>query len=147
MIQKNHKVTQRDKKQRKERVLHTRVSEKLDAELRDRAAGLGVSVSNLVRNILLNTVEMVEDIVADSTSVARAATQDKGEDKREPAPPPVIVGWQELTLNLNALCAACNAMLPQGSTAAMAVFSGPAHPQFRCSDCIPRVPTVEEDQA
>lgn len=55
---------------RKERVLHTRVSEDLEEELKKRAADLGVSVSNLVRNVLSNTIEMVEDIVQDATQMA-----------------------------------------------------------------------------
>jgi hypothetical protein len=129
-------VTQNKKDQRKERVLHTRVSEKLDSELREKAAGLGVSVSNLVRNILLNTVEMVEDIVADGSSIARAA----GKNKPEPAAEAVtseILGWQTLTLNLNAICAGCNAVLAKGTSAAMAVCAHASEPIFRCADCLP----------
>src|SRR6185436_2876845 len=37
----------------KERVLHTRVPERLEAELRERAAALGISVSNLVHTARL----------------------------------------------------------------------------------------------
>ena len=135
-------MTQSKKEQRKERVLHTRVSEKLDTELREKAAGLGVSVSNLVRNILLNTVEMVEDIVADSNSIARAAS--KSATQKPPAAAAAntaseILGWQPLTLNVNALCEECNAMLPKGSVAAMAVSALPGDPSFRCQSCVPQV--------
>ena len=49
-------------KPKKERVLHTRISDALDRELRDKAAELGVSVSKLVRNALLTTVDLVENI-------------------------------------------------------------------------------------
>ncbi len=132
-----HKVTHSRKDKKKQRVLHTRVSEELDEELREKAAGLGVSVSNLVRNILLNTVEMVEDLVADSSSIARAASKDK-----PPAAPKVpdtklqLLGWQELQLHLNALCEVCNAVLAKGSTAKVAVFSAPTAPVFRCASCI-----------
>jgi hypothetical protein len=140
-------VTRHNKDQRKERVLHTRVSEKLDEELREKAAGLGVSVSNLVRNILLNTVEMVEDIVADSGSVMRATSKGKrkvgdrpgANDDNDAAAGDerIIVGWQELTLHINALCSHCNAILPKGGIAAMAVVVGSAPPVFRCRDCVP----------
>jgi len=134
-----HNVTRKKKDEKKQRVLHTRVSEQLDEELREKAAGLGVSVSNLVRNILLNTVEMVEDLVADSSSIARAASKDK--DVASPAPPaaslaPQLLGWQELQLHLNALCEVCNAVLPKGSVAKAAVFSAPAEPLFRCPGCV-----------
>ncbi len=135
----------RDKKdQRKERVLHTRVSEKLDSELREKAAGLGVSVSNLVRNILLNTVEMVEDIVADGSSIARAAGKNKAGAAAVPAASEVL-GWQTLTLNLNALCAECNAVLAKGSTAGMAVCAQASEPTFRCLGCIPKSEAEEEE--
>jgi hypothetical protein len=141
VIQKNHNVTQRKKDQRKERVLHTRVSEKLDSELREKAAGLGVSVSNLVRNILLNTVEMVEDIVADGSSIARAASKNKA----APSDPGEILGWQTLTLNLNAICEECNAMLAKGSIAAMAVSTAENAPVFRCPSCLPKPEATEEE--
>ena len=39
-----------DEPEKKERVIHTRVPESLEAELRRRAQDLGISVSNLVRN-------------------------------------------------------------------------------------------------
>ena len=58
---------------KKERVLHTRISETLDRELRSRAEELGVSVSKLVRNALSNTIDLVENIVADSARVAGSA--------------------------------------------------------------------------
>ena len=45
-------------KKKKERVLHTRISEALDQELRSKAAELGMSVSKLVRNVLVNTVDL-----------------------------------------------------------------------------------------
>ncbi len=132
-----HKVTHSRKDTKKQRVLHTRVSEELDEELREKAAGLGVSVSNLVRNILLNTVEMVEDLVADSSSIARAASKDKGQATTKTADDkPQLLGWQELQLHLNALCDVCNDILPKGSTAKVAVFSTPTAPVFRCPPCV-----------
>ncbi len=113
------------------------MSEQLDEELREKAAGLGVSVSNLVRNILLNTVEMVEDLVADSGSIARAASKDKSPVAPEVASQePQLLGWQELQLHLNALCEVCNVVLAKGSTAKVAVFSSPAAPIFRCPSCV-----------
>lgn len=137
MLNSYHKVSQQEKDKRKQRVLHTRVSEALDEELREKAAGLGVSVSNLVRNILLNTVEMVEDLVADSGSIARAAGKDKPESPPSAAAEPELLGWQELTLHRNALCEVCNDILAKGTTAKVAVYTAPAPvPTFRCAKCI-----------
>src|SRR5690349_23745486 len=65
--------------ERKERVIHTRVPESLEAELRKRAQDLGISVSNLVRNVLGHAFGLVGDVVADSHAIARAA---RGERER-----------------------------------------------------------------
>src|SRR5262249_31345402 len=61
-----------DQSERKERVLHTRVPDSLDRHLKRRARSLGMSVSTVVRNVLLTTFGLVEDIVSDSTDIALA---------------------------------------------------------------------------
>jgi hypothetical protein len=110
--------------ERKERVIHTRVPERLEAELRERAQELGVSVSNLVRNVLGHAFGLVGDVVADSHAIARAA---RGE--RPPAPAAAVtsiddvLGWQPIVLAKNALCGKCNAILPKGKDAAVGVGS------------------------
>src|SRR3954469_8846904 len=62
-----------DEPEKKERVIHTRVPESLEAELRQKAEDLGISVSNLVRNVLGHAFGLVGDVVADSHAIARAA--------------------------------------------------------------------------
>jgi hypothetical protein len=55
-------------RQRKERVLHTRISEQLAEDIRDMAEELRIPVSNLVRNVLeeaFAVVEQVSDNVGD----------------------------------------------------------------------------------
>jgi len=117
-----------DEPEKKERVIHTRVPESLEAELRERAQQLGISVSNLVRNVLGHAFGLVGDVVADSQAIARAA---RGETKpRQPAsdaaPPALedVLGWQTFVLGKNAVCARCNAILPRGSDAATAIGDG-----------------------
>jgi hypothetical protein len=137
---------------RKERVIHTRVPESLDEELRQRAADLGVSVSNLVRNVLSHATSMVEDIVQDSGRLARSArgighatasgTSAAAADASTagPATEPQVLGWQELLLELNAVCDRCNAILPRGSRAALAVHDRPMRARvFLCTDCLARL--------
>ena len=112
----------------KDRVIHTRVPESLEAELRERAHELGMSVSNLVRNVLGHAFGLVGDVVADGHAIARAA---RGENKPAvpaPAPPSSlslalddVLGWQPIVLGKNALCARCNALLPRGQDAAVGV--------------------------
>ena len=108
--------------EKKERVIHTRVPESLEAELRERAQGLGISVSNLVRNVLGHAFGLVGDVVADSHAIARAA---RG-DIKKPSPAPAatvsiddVLGWQTIVLGKNAVCARCNAILARGKSAAV----------------------------
>ena len=113
-----------DDVERKERVIHTRVPESLETQLRERAQELGVSVSNLVRNVLGHAFGLVGDVVADSQAIARAA---RG-NKQPSSPTPVaatslddVLGWQPIVLGKNAVCAKCNAILPRGRDAAVGV--------------------------
>lgn len=113
-----------DEVEKKERVIHTRVPESLENQLRQRAEDLGISVSNLVRNVLNHTFGLVGGVVADSHAVARAARGGARPASPEPAAPPTlddVLGWQPLILGKNAVCARCNALLPKGSDAATGV--------------------------
>lgn len=131
-----------DEREKQERVIHTRVSERLEQELKDRASALGVSVSNLVRNVLDNAFDLVEDIVADSARVASSASSGwravKGAGAGRAAPP-VVVGWQELVLNVNAVCSKCNAILPRGADAAIAIVSGSGDRPIVCLSCLEEI--------
>jgi hypothetical protein len=118
-----------DERDRKERVLHTRVPEKLEAELKERAAELGMSVSNLVRNVLTHAFDLVGDIVADGASVARSASGVRRSARSSPeaASDPLadVIGWQPLVLQKNAVCARCNDILARGKDAAIAIIDRP----------------------
>ena len=133
-----------DEKEKKQRVIHTRVSETLDQELRDRAAGLGMSVSNLVRNVLQSTLGLVENIVADTADVARAARGEAALGSTVPAAAPAaaepgpVVGWQPMVLNVNAVCSSCNGLLPKGSDAAIGVGGGSSRPII-CKTCLEEI--------
>jgi hypothetical protein len=116
--------------EKKERVIHTRVPESLEAELRHKAQDLGISVSNLVRNVLGHAFGLVGDVVADSHAIARAARGKPDDPDGKPAtrpataaPPAIddVLGWQPMVLGRNAVCARCNAILPRGSDAASGV--------------------------
>jgi hypothetical protein len=124
-----------DEQERKERVIHTRVPESLEAELRKRAQDLGISVSNLVRNVLGHAFGLVGDVVADSHAIARAA---RGETSREArskvdADPDDLIAWQPIVLAKNAVCSRCNDLLPRGREAAIAVGGDRA---IVCTPCL-----------
>ena len=132
--------------EKKERVLHTRVPQSLDRHLKRRARSLGLSVSTVVRNVLLNTFGLVEDIVTDGANLAFTIA---GDD--EPAHPrpssrqaratngAAIVAWQPVILNLNAVCRECNALLPRGTRAAIGVGAEPGPQAIICEACLERV--------
>jgi hypothetical protein len=120
--------------EQKDRVIHTRVPESLEAELRKRAQDLGMSVSNLVRNVLGHAFGLVGDVAADAHAVARAV---KG-DKAAPAPAASIddvLAWQPIVLGKNAVCARCNALLPKGRDAAIGVAEHGGGRVIVCSTC------------
>lgn len=124
-----------EKDERKERVLHTRVPPSLDDQLKQRARSLGMSVSTIVRHVLLNTFGLVEDIVTDSTNAALVLG---GQD---PLTPPdegrgAVLGWQEAVLAVNAVCSRCNAILRKGRRAAIGVRERPGTPVFLCPKCL-----------
>lgn len=134
-----------DERERQERVIHTRVSERLESELKERAAALGVSVSNLVRNVLDNAFQLVEDAIADSARIAGSASSGwkavRGQAVRGPAPrdDSEVIGWQEMVLHVNAVCSQCNAILPRGEQAAIAIVSGGGDRPIVCMRCLQEI--------
>lgn len=139
-------MEQDDKNERKERVIHTRVPPSLDSELKERAERLGTSVSNLVRNILHHAFGLAGDVIRDGQAIARTA---RGEDDASyfgpaaPTPqaavPARLLGWQRLTLGMNALCDRCNAVLPKATEAHIGVLDGPGPRPFCCDACLEEV--------
>lgn len=141
-----------DKDERKERVLHTRVPPSLDDQLKQRARSLGMSVSTIVRHVLLNTFGLVEDIVTDSTNAAlvlggqepltplAAARRRKRADDADAVRGDAVLGWQEAVLALNAVCERCNVVLRKGSRAAIGVRDRPGPRAFLCRKCLAALP-------
>lgn len=119
---------------RKAKVLHARIPEALEEELKKRAGSLGISVSNLVRNVLANTFGLVEGVVADAAEVARRARGEAAEP--DEARTPRVLGWQEVVLNVNAVCVRCNALLPKGSAAAFGVTDDHGPRVIVCPVCM-----------
>ena len=119
--------------EKKERVIHTRVPESLETELRKRAQDLGISVSNLVRNVIGHAFGLVGDVAADSQAIARAARGETRKPAAATTEPAEEIGWQELVLAKNAVCARCNDILPRGHKAALAIGGDR---QIVCPKCL-----------
>jgi hypothetical protein len=132
------------RQQTKDRVLQARIPQQLDEELKDRAEQLGLSVSTVVRNVLLHTFDLVEGVVADSAQLARVI---QGREAPSPTATPApaqrpesgnqaaVIGWQEAVLNRNGICEQCNGILPMGQHAAVGV-PVQARPVLLCLDCL-----------
>ncbi len=130
-----------DEAEKKERVIHTRVPESLEVELRKRAQELGVSVSNLVRNVLGHAFGLVGDVVADSHAIARAARGDRDKAEAKPngasaADPDDVLAWQTVVLGKNAVCSRCNDLLPRGRDAAIGVAEHGGGRVIVCQTCL-----------
>jgi hypothetical protein len=129
------------RKTKKDRVLQARIPEQLDEELRDRAEDLGLSVSTIVRNVLLQTFNLVEGVVSDSAQIARVI---QGKPSSRTTSPTSntnaeteadIVGWQETILNRNGVCEQCNNILAKGEKAAVGM-PVQARPTLLCVSCL-----------
>jgi hypothetical protein len=132
--------------EKKERVIHTRVPESLEAELRKRAGDLGISVSNLVRNVIGHAFGLVGDVAADSHAIARAArgeTEAAGGGRAGKAPartaePEEVIAWQPIILAKNAICSRCNDILPRGKEAAISIGG---NREILCTSCLSELRT------
>lgn len=148
-----------DRDEKKDKVLHTRIPPSLDREIKRRSRNLGMSVSTVVRNVLLHTFDLVEGIVSDSTNLALSiagdeAQRDQEKDhrrraaKKAPAPDrDEILGWHEAILNLNAVCDRCNAILAKGTKAAIGIRDTPGERTIICTGCLANLSAAGDDDA
>ena len=128
---------------RKDRLIQTRVPEKLETTLKDEARRRRTTVSQMIRNILEDTFELVDGVVAnvdqivtDSVELAHKvgrdarklgqlgqdALRDLGTPCREPYPDAAerlshVQAWNEVVLNQPVRCTRCGAELPRGGSA------------------------------
>ncbi len=126
---------------RRERWLHTRISEDLEEALKREAQKQRSPVSMVVRNVLESALDLVEEIVEDSLEVARRSRRlgRRTRHGRGHAPADAlaeIYGWQELILNRRAECAQCDAELAAGVNAYRGLRDAPGSPVFLCTTCV-----------
>jgi hypothetical protein len=129
------------RKSKKDRVLQARIPEKLDEELRDRAEDLGLSVSTIVRNVLLHTFNLVEGVVSDSAQIAKViqgGPSSNAAASTQAAADSTVIGWQETILNRNGVCEQCNVILAKGDKAGVGVPVQP-RPVLLCPACLAKL--------
>ena len=155
--------------ERKDRLIQTRVPEKLETTLKDEARRRRTTVSQIIRNLLEDTFSLVDGVVAnvdqivsDSVELAQKVRRDArrlgqtgrgaGRDADAPCRDPLlnaverlsqVEAWNEVVLNRSVPCSKCGAELPRGHKAYMGLSDDPA--QGRAWLCAPAVETLAAD--
>lgn len=126
---------------KKERVLHTRVPAVLEAELKRFAQNLRVPVSNLVRTILEDALE-VADAAGDRVEARLRQAASQLRKKIRPDPLGDVYAFQDVTLAQPARCAKCDLPLDAGDHAYLGLIdpnvSVGVTRIFVCNTCLPK---------
>jgi hypothetical protein len=149
---------------RKERVLHTRISEPLAEDIRRVAEDLRVPVSNLVRNVLEeafavvetvseNVGELIEDVVDEAERTRERIRRYSDRGRRRSGPPddrrreptearvsreeyPEVLGWQPLIFNRPQLCSDCEEPIERGERGYVGMTADGMSSIHLCRDCV-----------
>ena len=138
-----------NREDKKERVLHTRVPAVLERELKRFAENLRVPVSNLVRTILEDALD-VADAASESVEDRLKRAADRLEAERERLkkkmvadPLAHVFAFQAITLAQKAACAKCGRDLDPGEHAYLGLTDDlPPRARvsriFVCEACVPK---------
>ncbi len=119
-------------RKRLERVIHARIPAALEVELKKAADRLRVPVSNLVRQLLEDSLKLAENAAQDvSTRLARAL-RPHGDGLKG------VVAWQSVVMHVASICASCGKELRPGARAQLGLGETPARRVFVCATCAPR---------
>lgn len=135
---------------KKEKLVQTRVPEVLDETLREQARKNRVSVSQLIRNVLEDTFNLVENAVSEAAALGQTVKRDAQRlaasatgHRRRTAPPPsepvwfdAVYAWQEVVLNQDTPCAICRRVLDRGAHGLIGLEPGGKKPRYTlCPGC------------
>jgi hypothetical protein len=128
-------------KEPKERILHTRIPVALEDQIKRLADRLRVPVSNLVRNMLEDAIDMtkrVRDRMDGHVTEVRGGPREASPSGGRSPLKDDVYGWQELTLNIEAPCSRCQRNLSRGERAHVGLTLHPREGRvFICSACLP----------
>jgi hypothetical protein len=116
--------------ERKDHVLQARVPKSLYNDLVKQAKRLRVPVSNLVRNILEDSVTMVETLVDGGLEIADALTGGASDEDLAD-----VVGWQPMTAGRSLSCARCASPVTKGEQAFLSVGAPAGRTYVLCEEC------------
>jgi hypothetical protein len=169
-VDESHRRAPRDERdeadaQPLDRTVQARVPRALESTLKREARRRRLTVSHLIRNVLEDAFQLVDDVVAnvddlvsDSVELARrvggearrmaGAVREPGRARpaREAPPPPAraasagrlpdVLAWSRVVLNRGATCTACDAALARGAEGWMGLGDDPRGPRaWLCSTC------------
>jgi hypothetical protein len=140
---------------RKDRLIQTRVPRDLEETLKREAERRRVTVSQLIRNLVEDTFQLVDGVVADVDQIvtdsvrlarsvrrsARRLTAGRGEE-RETVPPgssdlAEVFAWSEVVLQRPAHCSSCGRRLGRGERGYVGLSqAAPAPRAWLCPACI-----------
>lgn len=143
--------------ERKDRVIQTRVPKDLESTLKEAAEQKRMTVSHLIRNVLEDTFNLVDGIVADSSALVENVTRDarrlaataRGELPTRPLTPAKEGGelagqlldsvdaWQDVVVNRPGQCIECGKALARGERAFRGLTTATDTPVvWLCAGCI-----------
>jgi hypothetical protein len=150
---------------RKDRLIQTRVARDLESTLKREARRRRLTVSHLIRNILEDTFQLVDDvvggvdeIVSDSVELARRvgrdarrmagavrdAVTDPADDLDAEAPPAAagddplahVFAWNAVIAHRDAVCSRCQAVIARGDEALVGLSDDARRPRtWLCGAC------------
>ncbi len=110
-----------------DKVLNTRISKKLYEKISDKAKRNRITVSNLIRNLVEDTLEIHEDI---HDAIDKKVRKYFAEAEKHS-----VLGFQEITLAKDADCDNCTKKIKTGESAFFAFFEDDNSKALLCSDC------------
>lgn len=135
----------------KSRVIQTRVPQELEDTLRDAAEKKRMTVSHFIRHVLEDTVNLVDGIVQDSSTLmenvsrdakrlaatARGELVDEAANKREQLEK--VDAWQDVIVNKPGRCLECDVELKRGQKAFRGLGGKTDVVVWLCPPCIEKL--------
>jgi len=128
--------------ERKDRLIQTRVADELDATLREEAKKRRLTVSQLIRNVLEDTFELVDDVVAETAKLAQTVRRDalrirdSAQGLARSSALEKVESWHSMLLTASTRCARCKEQIGRGQPAMMGISSDPSvRPVWLCMSC------------
>ncbi len=134
------------KRERKDRLIQTRITPSLYEQVLKRAEALRIPVSNLIRIVLEESDKLVGGVVDQSLSIAEVFTKGKALAPRTAASRPAAtpaeetpVAWQPVIMGRRAVCGQCGQDLYPSESAHMGLGTDGRPLLFTCPACFDRV--------